>query len=266
MQEQPPYLFDPGDEHISVIADPDGAVIDVAVRGVWAASLNPVVSRTLRKCLAGNPAGIVFDLSGIEDPEPASVPTWLGAVRATAVAEPAARFAVCLPPGSPRLGREGGDDLPIHTTLAEAHAALAQQQSPGEFVRLSLPPAASSPGVARDLIGGACQDWDMSTLLLPARAVMSELVTNAVEHAGTRIDVAVSRRGTTLHIAVRDRDPRLPRVLDLAPVRAGLPLDERGRGLRVVHADSTAWGALPTADGKLVWATVRDRAGQPRRW
>ncbi|GGQ77815.1 ATP-binding protein [Couchioplanes azureus] len=268
MQEQSPYLFDPGDEHLSVTADPDGAVIDVAVRGDLAASLQPVVSRTLRKCLAGNPAGIVFDLSRIDDPGPAGVPRLLGAVRATAGTEPATRIAVCLPPGSPRPrpGREDAGDLPIHTSVEEAHAALAGQLSSGEVVRLSLPPAPGSPGIARDLVGRACQDWDMSTLLMPARAVMSELVTNAVEHAGTRIDIAVSRRGTTLHIAVRDWNPELPRVLDLAPVRGGLPLDERGRGLRVVHADSTAWGALPTAGGKLVWATVRDRAGQPRRW
>ncbi|MEV4639370.1 hypothetical protein AB0J80_18660 [Actinoplanes sp. NPDC049548] len=44
------------------------------------------------------------------------------------------------------------------------------------------------------------------------------------------------------------------------------PLDERGCGLRVVHTDSTAWGAMPIAGGKVVWATVRDRAGRPRPW
>ncbi|MFI5492972.1 ATP-binding protein [Actinoplanes sp. NPDC051859] len=263
MQEQPPYLFDPGDEHFSVTSDPDGAVIDVAIRGTWAAALHPAVSRTLRKCLAAHPAGIVVDLSRVEDPGPVGAPTWLGAVRATAVAVPAARIAVCLPPGSPP-SRAG--DLPVHPTLAAAHAALTGDCAPGDIVRQSLPPAPSSPGAARDLIGAACQDWNMSALLLPARAVVSELVTNAVEHAGTAIDVAVSRRGTSLHIAVRDRSPELPRILALAPVQAGLPLDERGRGLRVVHADSTAWGALPTTGGKLVWATVRDRAGQPRRW
>ncbi|MEV8509363.1 ATP-binding protein [Actinoplanes sp. NPDC051475] len=266
MHEQPPYLFDPGDENFRVTADADGAVIDVAVRGTWKASLHGAASRTLRMCLAESPAGIVVDLTAVEDPQAISVPTWLGAARATAAATPAAGLALCLPPGASlaaQLGRAG--TLPIHATAAEARAAMAEHRAQ-DVVRMSLPPSPMSPSRARDLVGSVCQEWELPTLLHPARAVMSELVTNAVEHARTQIDIAVSRRGAALHLAVRDRDQMLPRVLDLPPVRNGHPLDERGRGLRVVHADSTAWGALPTAGGKMVWATVRDRAGRPRQW
>jgi hypothetical protein len=32
--------------------------------------------------------------------------------------------------------------------------------------------------------------------------------------------------------------------------------DERGRGLQLVHAIADGWGATPTRDGKVVWATV----------
>ncbi|MEV4639373.1 ATP-binding protein [Actinoplanes sp. NPDC049548] len=266
MREKPPYLFDPGDEHFRVTADADGAVIDMTVRGTWQPALHSAASRTLRMCLAESPAGIVVDLTAIEDPAAASVPTWLGAARATAAATPAAGLALCLPPGASlaaHLDRAGAPA--IHATAAEARAALAEHRA-HEVIRMSLPPASLSPSRARDLVGRVCQDWKLPALLHPARAVISELVTNAVEHARTQIDVAVSRRGAALHLAVRDRDPMLPRILDLPPVRTGHPLDERGRGLRVVHADSTAWGAMPTAGGKVVWATVRDRAGRPRPW
>ncbi|PRY21056.1 ATP-binding protein [Pseudosporangium ferrugineum] len=266
MQERSPYLFDGGDEHLRVTADADGAVIDLAVRGTWQPALHTAVGRTLRRCLAESPAGIVVDLSAVDDPGAASVPTWLGAALTTASAEPAASIALCLPPDASLaapLGSAG--TLPVHATAAEARAALTARRT-HEVIRLSLPPSPISPSRARDLIGAVCQKWRLPHLLHPARAVISELVTNAVEHARTRLDIAVSLRGAALHLAVRDRDPMLPRMLDMAPVRDGHPLDERGRGLRVVHADSTAWGALPTTGGKVVWATVRDRAGRARRW
>jgi hypothetical protein len=46
-------------------------------------------------------------------------------------------------------------------------------------------------------------------------------------------------------------------------VRRGRPLDDRGHGLRVVTALTVAWGSLPTATGKLVWATLMP-ANAPR--
>jgi anti-sigma regulatory factor (Ser/Thr protein kinase) len=89
---------------------------------------------------------------------------------------------------------------------------------------------------------------------------MSELVANAVEHAGTDIWASVSRRGTGLHLAVSDGVTRLPEMQD--PVAAAMKkerLSERGRGLRLVHFGAAAWGAMPVRGGKVVWATVCPR-------
>ncbi|WP_433794539.1 ATP-binding protein [Actinoplanes sp. CA-252034] len=115
------------------------------------------------------------------------------------------------------------------------------------------PDAASLAGV---LVADVCHAWRLPGLLHPARRVLSELVRNAAEHARTDMRVTLTRRGDGLCLAVSDGDPRLPRLRPPAPVRRGRPLDERGRGLQVVQAATTGWGAEPTPTGKVVWALL----------
>ena len=128
-----------------------------------------------------------------------------------------------------------------------------------------LPPEQDSPSAARNLVADVCHAWQLLPLLHAGRAVVSELVANAVEHARTDLTLTVSLRGCGLHLAVRDGSPILPRRRELARPVPGRPLDERGHGLRVVEAESTAWGAMPVAGGKVVWAVVRRRASRSRR-
>lgn len=269
MEDDPPYLFlrplGGAATHISVTADRDGTVIDLTVRGRWNPLLGAAVALEIGRCLAESPAAIVVDLTAVEDPEVDSLPTWLSANQAAAAADPPARLALCLPNESPIADR-ARRHLPLFGTPAEARESLTGNRPLTDVVRLRLPPSPVSPTVARNMVGGACQAWNLGAFLHPGRAVLSELVTNAVEHAQTEIEVSLSRRGHALHLAVRDHDPTPPRIIDPRPVDPELPLNERGHGLRVVHADSVAWGAIPTTDGKLVWATVRNRAGHPRRW
>jgi anti-sigma regulatory factor (Ser/Thr protein kinase) len=275
MEEHPPYLFATAlDEAayapLTVTADVDGAVLDVVVRGAWHAGRADAVLLALRKCLAESPAVVIIDAGDLADDAAASVPVWLSATQAAAATDPPARLAICLPESAPlaiRLRSVGaGRYLPSFVTPEEARKELAGSRPLAEVVRMRLPPSPVSPSVARNLVGGACQAWHLPKLLHPGRAVISELVANAAEHAGTEMEVSISRRGTGLHLAVRDRSPTLPRMLELSPVVPGKPLNERGHGLCVVDADSVVWGAMPTAGGKIVWATVRDRGGRRRRW
>jgi hypothetical protein len=140
--------------------------------------------------------------------------------------------------------------------------------SPGEpapYLRVGLAPEPEAASLARTLVGDACLAWDLPDLLRPARRVMSELVLNAVEHAGTDLLVTVTLGTNGLHIAVADGDPRQPRLRSPAPVRRGAPLDERGRGLRAVQAEAVRWGSVPTTTGKVVWAVLRADAPTRRR-
>ena len=100
MEERPPYLIEPGDSPLHVTTDGDGSIVDVAVSGPWTELLRTAAARTLRHCLAERPAGIVVDLTGIEDPQAASVATWVAAARTAAETLPAVGLAICPPAGS----------------------------------------------------------------------------------------------------------------------------------------------------------------------
>jgi anti-sigma regulatory factor (Ser/Thr protein kinase) len=80
--------------------------------------------------------------------------------------------------------------------------------------------------------------------------VLSELVTNAMVHAGTGCTIEMQHDDDRLLLDVRDPSPTPPVI---AVVR---PHDTRGRGLRIVDAVAGAWGWEPTVDGKRVWANL----------
>jgi anti-sigma regulatory factor (Ser/Thr protein kinase) len=89
--------------------------------------------------------------------------------------------------------------------------------------------------------------------------VVSELFTNALQHAGPADQDAprVSLRlvGSEVVVEVFDASPVMPRVV------AASEWDEAGRGLQLVAALASAWGATPVVMdgqqcGKCVWARV----------
>ncbi|CAM5292319.1 ATP-binding protein [Streptomyces narbonensis] len=90
--------------------------------------------------------------------------------------------------------------------------------------------------------------------------VVSELVTNAVVHtASARVICEIREGEDTLRIAVRDEGgPAGPRMRDCGE-------DERGRGLLIVDALCTAWGADRTGHGtaQIVWAELAHGMGEP---
>ncbi|MFI6445134.1 ATP-binding protein [Kitasatospora sp. NPDC050543] len=87
--------------------------------------------------------------------------------------------------------------------------------------------------------------------------LLSELVTNAIEHArvpaGRLIEVRFELREDHLRIEVHDASGEQPTV---RPGAAGD--DESGRGLLLVRELSTAWGCCPRPGGigKYVWALL----------
>jgi anti-sigma regulatory factor (Ser/Thr protein kinase) len=86
--------------------------------------------------------------------------------------------------------------------------------------------------------------------------VTSELVTNAVVHAGTDIEVRITIEVHDVWVEVVDAGPN-------QPYRAPPSLTETsGRGLLLVDALADAWGVAEVQDGqgKMVWIRV-SRAG-----
>ncbi|MEU7722530.1 ATP-binding SpoIIE family protein phosphatase [Streptomyces tibetensis] len=111
--------------------------------------------------------------------------------------------------------------------------------------RLVLDPA--EVGRARAAVREQLHDWGLAKLAAPAELMAGELVTNAVRHSHARPVALRLVRGDTLLCEVDDDDHELPTLL-----HAG-PLDEAGRGLRVVSTLSRAWGSSRTKAGKTVW-------------
>ena len=255
----PPLMFRGGP--VTVLSDAEASVAVLGVRGRWDRKLWQATSTGLRKCFAEHPAALIVDLSELQDDKGTSAPTWITAQRVAAQMAPPVQLAMCVPAQlllADRLQRLGARRfLPVYATVRQAKVALEGRLPLTDRLLVRLPSDPDSPALARDLVGDACRAWQLPTLLYPARLVMSELVTNAVEHARSEITCVVSKRGGGLHMTVSDLSPQLPRLHELAPPRRGEPLDERGRGLRTVHATASMWGAMPTPSGKVVWATIR---------
>lgn len=81
--------------------------------------------------------------------------------------------------------------------------------------------------------------------------VVSELVGNAVKHAGGATRLELSDTGDGVRVAVRDRGAGEPRAMSASP------LEEGHRGLFIVQTVSTRWGFVPEEEGKTVWADFR---------
>jgi anti-sigma regulatory factor (Ser/Thr protein kinase) len=81
--------------------------------------------------------------------------------------------------------------------------------------------------------------------------VVSEVVTNAVQHGAGVVRLRLLRRRTRVRIEVQDDSPRPPVLLTTAGVTA-----DWGRGLHIVGDLAARWGSRRAGEGKLVWAEV----------
>lgn len=113
-----------------------------------------------------------------------------------------------------------------------------------------LPCTALSASVARKLTVDRCRKWGRDALCGDLALVVTELVANAVRHAGTDITVRLIQLDGGVRLEVADGSVR-----PLRPRPAAMS-DEGGRGLLLVDALSTRYGVEAEPDGKRVWAEL----------
>jgi anti-anti-sigma regulatory factor len=224
----------------------------VAVSGHFAMAGTSDLRTALLKCLADNPESLMVDLSAVELGDETALALFT-AVGRQAARWPGTPLLLCAPPPAIAVLVERGryGRIPVHTTVAQAHRAVTDGRVAVPSISDELLPVAGAVRHARNLVTEACAAWDMPDLVGPASLVISELVSNAVEHAGTMMTVKLARRSRYFHLAVRDGAAQPPAP---APEPRGLAM--RGRGLMLVSHVATHWGWLPTVDGKVVWATL----------
>ena len=122
----------------------------------------------------------------------------------------------------------------------------------------SLPPVLESVVAARRLVESAASTWGIEPLVIEDAALaVSELVSNAVLHAGTPLRVIVRRLGGGMRLEVIDGSNRLPVVGAEHPEDLLATRSMTGRGLALVAATADRWGADPLGmGGKATWAEV----------
>jgi hypothetical protein len=169
---------------------------------------------------------------------------WPGTVVLLHVSDPAAleRFAPV----------SIGERLLVHTS-AEIGLSLARSLLvPSERNTTHLAPLATAAREARDLTTKALLSWRLWRLAGPAGLVVNELVTNAVLHQNTVLELTVTRIGSRIRLAVHDHGGGTPQAKQY--------LDEddiHGRGLLIIQRFSQAWGVFPNrGHGKTVWAIL----------
>jgi anti-sigma regulatory factor (Ser/Thr protein kinase) len=141
----------------------------------------------------------------------------------------------------------------MFATLPRALAAIPAYRPHATREHLRLEPEITGASAARALVRSFCASRRIDeSVEEAAELIVSELVSNAVQHAGTVLDVTVGHHRGQLRIAVADRSPDLPRF--------GGGNDEglsiRGRGLDLVARSAARCGVLLAADGKVVWASI----------
>ncbi len=117
----------------------------------------------------------------------------------------------------------------------------------GSESRRSLPGAPPSAGKARRFVRSVLAGAGLSGLADVAELLVSELVSNAILHAGTDLEVVVRIMADRVSVEVHDRGP------GAATRRHYSATSGTGRGLVLVEELAREWGTVTTATGKFVW-------------
>lgn len=117
--------------------------------------------------------------------------------------------------------------------------------------RRELPAEPASARAARAFVDEVLTNSAARDCTDTANLLVSELVTNALLHARSDVEVVVRVEEATVRVEVHDAAERLP-------VRIAEPGETlAGRGLHILDALAADWGAEPRTGGKAVWFELR---------
>jgi LuxR family transcriptional regulator, maltose regulon positive regulatory protein len=209
------------------------------------------VREAVLKQVAEDPPAIICDLGQVEAVDPACAGVFTS-IRHPALGWPGTALVLCRTPPAVAdvLVRQGVTHLlAMYPTIDQALAGVCDRP---EWLceRLALGPVPTAARASRAFVAELCGRWGLQELAGSAALLASELVTNAVVHAGTALELRVEVHGARLYLAVGDQDPDVARLL------AAGDGPERGVGLRIVDRVATSWGARQDAVGKTVWCTM----------
>ncbi|MEV7287471.1 SpoIIE family protein phosphatase [Streptomyces sp. NPDC093252] len=151
------------------------------------------------------------------------------------------------------------DDLALLLVRYDGHSESPYGRVAQVFVqRRDLRHVGRLRHYVQDLLPG----WGLAGLQDELELLLTEVVTNALVHADSDVDVRLREYPDHLRVEVRDSDPRPPLlVADLGPGDTGDADAESGRGMLIVDALASSWGSSPAGRGKTTWFEL----GVPQR-
>lgn len=114
-----------------------------------------------------------------------------------------------------------------------------------------LPAHPASVGRARRLVRDQLRLTGREDLVETAELVVSELVTNAIVHAGSKVGLDISVDESGVRVAVSDNSTHLPTLSSYGAMAS------TGRGLQLVAQMVDAWGMDRRPDGKAIWCRIQ---------
>jgi PAS domain S-box-containing protein len=124
--------------------------------------------------------------------------------------------------------------------------ARSRAIGPDRIATLTLSGDRALVGHARRFARRTLEGWGLTALTDQTELLTSELVTNALVHAGAPTQLRLFRN-QALTVEVSDVDGHAPRM------RRALEDDEGGRGMHLVNELAHRWGSRGTPRGKVVW-------------
>lgn len=224
----------------------------IEVAGVLRVDTVPQLRETVLKVLADGPEAIVLDLGGIENVE-GQLALMVFSTLGRRVAEQAETELVLAAPSLQlRVALHRAEPLFVRVFATRAEAWLAAEQGASRRrVSECLPVTPHAARLARRIFDEICIRWRLDNdLRARAQMVVTELVTNAVQHAGCGIELIVTVRRYVLRVEVCDGSDVLPHLQNSPPDRPA------SHGLRLVTTLANRWGSKPTPRGKIVWADL----------
>ncbi|MET8285166.1 SpoIIE family protein phosphatase [Streptomyces sp. NPDC005132] len=161
------------------------------------------------------------------------------------------------PGGPPQDPRPTGNQALPHQEQAGPAPLHADNRTGSSVITAraaaSFDPVGRSVATARSFVRDTLQGWGFADIVDDAVVLTSELVTNAVVHAGTSADVLCLRSDEGVRIEVADRYPEREIPLQASAVNMGSPDREGGRGLQLCAALAGHWGVEYSPTHKQVW-------------
>lgn len=148
----------------------------------------------------------------------------------------------------------------IREVVGEVTVAAGLLELAGEVLaateRFARDPSSSRQ--ARRFLDGVLERWNCRPVIETLQTLLSELVTNAVVHAGSQPEVSILMLGSSIRVEVADDSSELPVLVEAGDFATG------GRGLAIVAGEASRWGVRPRPEGgKAVWFEVPVLAGDP---